>query len=58
MRSKEKLAGERREAHGVGTRQEMDFQTKEGLQVLQGVNREKERPKEYRLMHTAAKGVL
>ena len=55
VRSKERLAEERREPLGVGTRQEMDFQTKEGLQVLQGVNRKEEKPEEYPLMHTAAK---
>ena len=37
----------------------MDFQTKEGLQVLQETKRKEQKPEEYPLMHTAAKeGVL
>ena len=65
MRSEERLAGERSERMSVGerrepldvvTEQEMNLQRKEGLQVLQEMNRKEERPEEYPLMHTAATG--
>ena len=56
MRSKERLAGKKREA---GTKEEMNSQTKERLQVPQEMNRREERPEEYSLMHTAAtRGVI
>ena len=59
MRSEERLAGERGELLDRGKMQEMDLQTKEGLQVLQEMNREKKRPKGSPVMHTAAtRGVL
>ena len=54
MRSEERLARERREPFDRGT-----MQAKEGLQVLQEMNREEERPKESQVLHTAAtRGVL
>jgi len=63
MGSEERLAGERSERMSVGERREpldvvtkMDLQRKEGLQVLQEMNRKEERPEEYPLMHTAAAG--
>lgn len=54
MRSGEGLAGERREPFGVGMKEEIDFQTKEGLQVFQGMNKKEERPEDNALIHTAA----
>ena len=53
-RSESTLAGYRREPLDVWTKQEMDLQTKEGLQVLQEMNRKEEMSEEYLLMHTAA----
>ena len=54
--SERKLAGERREPLDRGTKQQLDLQTKEGLQVLK---MKEELPEEYPLVHTAAtRGVL
>ena len=54
--SERKLAGERREPLDRGIKQELDLQTKEGLQVLK---MKEELPEEYPLVHTAAtRGVL
>ena len=56
-----KSAGEKREPLDLGAHQEIDSQTKEGLQVhvVQEMNRKEERPEKYPLMHTAAtRGVL
>ena len=53
MRSEEKLAGEKAERkltgerRDRGTKQEMDLQAREGLQVLQEMSRKEERPKAY-----------
>ena len=65
MRSEEKLAGEKAERkltgerRDRGTKQEMDLQAREGLQVLQEMSRKEERPKAYPVMYTAAtRGVL
>ena len=65
MGSEERLAGERSErklvaegkeplGNDVGTEQEMDSQTKEGLQALQETKRKEESPDDCPLMHTAA----
>ena len=54
-----KSAQERREPPDRGITQEMSLQTNKGLQGLQEMNREEERPKESSVMHTAAtRGVL
>ena len=45
--------GERREPPDVVTKQEMELQRKEGLQEM---NRKREMPEGYPLMHTAATG--
>ena len=58
-RVEEKLTGERGELLDIGAKQEMDLQTEEGLQELQGMKRKEELPEEYPLMHTAStRGVL
>ena len=58
-RSERMSVRERRELLDVVTRQEIDLQRKEGLQVLQEMNRKREMPGEHPLMHTAATiGVL
>ena len=66
MRSEERLAGEKSERKSrkpegkeplgddVGTEQEMDSQTKEGLQALQETKWREESPDDCPLMHTAA----
>ena len=66
MRSEERLAGEKSERKSrkpegkeplgddVGTEQEMDSQTKEGLQALQETKWKEESPDDCPLMHTAA----
>jgi len=54
VRNEEKFAKERGKPLDLEANQEMDLQTKDGLQVLQGNSR-----KEYPQMHTAvARGVL
>ena len=68
MGSEERLAGERSERKSVtegreplviGTKQEMDSQTKEKLQALQEAKWKEEIPDDCPLMHTAAtRGVL
>ena len=59
VKNEEKLAKERGKTLDLEANQEMDLQRKEGLQVLQEMNRKEERPEEYPLMHTAAtRGVL
>ena len=59
MRNEGKSARERGKPLDLEANQEMDLQTKEGLQVLQGNGRKEERPEEYPLMPTVAtRGVL
>ena len=54
-----KSAGEKREPLDLGAHQEIDSQTKEGLQVVQEMKRKEERPEECPLIHTVAtRGVL
>jgi len=59
VRNEEKFAKKRGKPLDIEANQEMDLQTKEGLQVLQGNSRKERMQEEYPQMHTAAaRGVL